>query len=83
MLSLFIACCSPPLLRRTLVRLLAEDDGQDIVEYAFLAAFIGIAGWAAVMAIDEAVEQAYLTWQDPSVGVPSLWEPAEPTGSGS
>ena len=54
-----------------------------MVEYAFLAAFIGIAGWAAVMAIDEAVGDAYDTWQDPAVGVPSLWQPAEPVGSGS
>jgi Flp pilus assembly pilin Flp len=65
------------------VRFIVDDGGQDIVEYAFIAAFIGVAGWAAVMAIDEAVGATYTSWQDPAVGVPSLWEPPEPSPSGS
>jgi hypothetical protein len=36
--------------RRGLVaRFTAEDGAQDLVEYALLAAFIGIAGWAVLM----------------------------------
>ena len=76
-------CAGPAICRETAARFVLDDQGQDMVEYAFLAAFIGIAGWAAVMAIDEAVGDAYDTWQDPAVGVPSLWQPAEPVGSGS
>jgi Flp pilus assembly pilin Flp len=67
---------------RSLAPIGASDEGQDIVEYALLAAFIGIAGWAALMFIDDAVGTTYSSWLDPTVGVPSLWEPAEPVGSG-
>lgn len=62
-------------------RFISDERGQDIVEYAFLAAFIGIAGWAALMVIDEAVANTYETYLDPESGVPSLWEPPEPLGS--
>jgi hypothetical protein len=34
------------------------------------------------MFIDDAVGTTYSSWLDPTVGVPSLWEPAEPVGSG-
>jgi Flp pilus assembly pilin Flp len=60
----------------------SDDGGQDIIEYAFLAAFIGIAGWAALSIIDDAVETTYRSYLDPASGVPALWEPAEPVGSG-
>ena len=69
--------------RSLLIRLLADDDGQDLVEYALLAAFVGIAGWAALMAIDEAVGTTYSSWLDADSGVPGLWDPPEPAGLGS
>jgi Flp pilus assembly pilin Flp len=31
-------------MRRLIVRLIQEDSGQDVVEYALLAAFIGLVG---------------------------------------
>jgi Flp pilus assembly pilin Flp len=64
--------------------LVREDDGQDMIEYAFLAAFIGVAGYVALGDIVPAVGSTYASWLNPSTGVPSLWEPAQPwTSSGS
>jgi Flp pilus assembly pilin Flp len=72
-------------LLRDLTRLagrgVADDRGQDLVEYALLAAFIGIAGWAVLMLIPEAIGAAYASWIDADGGVPSLWDPPEPPGA--
>jgi Flp pilus assembly pilin Flp len=69
--------------RRFLVRFRRADSGQDLVEYALLAAFVGVVGWAMLFSIHDRVGDAYQAWLDPTVGVPSLWAPAEPLGSGS
>jgi Flp pilus assembly pilin Flp len=53
-----------------------EETGQDLVEYAFLAAFMATAGYVALIGIGPAVASAYASWLDPSAGVPSLWDPA-------
>ena len=61
-----------------------EDDGQDLIEYAFLAAFVGVAGYVALNGIGPAVGSDLQRWLDPTTGTPSLWEPAEPwTSAGS
>ncbi len=65
------------------IRFVIEDDAQDLVEYAFLAAFIGIAGMLALNNISAAVNSTYSSWLDPSTGVPSLWAPTEPAAGGS
>lgn len=69
-----------PIVRRSelLRRLITEDGGQDIVEYAFIGAFIGIAGWLTLQAIEDGVLWTYSNWLDPTTGTPSVWEPAEP-----
>ena len=59
------------------------DGGQDVVEYALLAAFVGVAGWLVLSGIDDTVGAAYLAWLNPNTGVPSLWAPPEPGGGGS
>ena len=64
-------------------RFIRETAGQDIVEYAFLAAFIGITGYLALNGITRAVGTTYSIWLNPAVGVPSLWDPAAPLTSGS
>lgn len=64
-------------------RLLVEDDAQDLVEYALLAAFIGTAGMLALNAIGPAVAATYDSWLDPTTGTPSLWAPPEPASAGS
>ena len=64
-------------------RFIRENAGQDIVEYAFLAAFIGITGYLALNGITSAVGSTYSIWLNPAVGVPSLWDPAAPLTSGT
>jgi Flp pilus assembly pilin Flp len=66
-----------------LSRLFAEDTGQDMVEYALLAAFIGIAGWAILMTLPTVMGAAYASWIDPTNGVPGRWDPPEPASAGS
>jgi len=65
-------------LRGLLVRLAREDSAQDLIEYAFLAGFFGIAGVATLNLIAPALLSTYTHWLDPTVGVPSLWEAAPP-----
>ena len=68
----------------TLRALLREDSGQDLIEYAYLAAFIATAGYVALNGIGPAVGATYSSWIDPTTGSPTLWEPAQPwTSSGS
>ena len=59
-------------------RFIAEDGGQDLVEYALLAAFIGIAGWAVLMTLPGVIGATYASWLDPTNGVPGQWDPPEP-----
>jgi Flp pilus assembly pilin Flp len=66
-----------------LQRLLIDECGQDLIEYAMLAAFIGIAGWAVIMTVPDAIGQTYSSWVSPTGGVPALWDPPEPAGAGS
>jgi Flp pilus assembly pilin Flp len=42
-----------------LVRLMREDDGQDVIEYALLTASIGIAGVATWPLIEAGITTAY------------------------
>ena len=42
-----------------LARFIAEDGAQDLVEYALLAAFIGIAGWAVLMTLPNVMGATY------------------------
>lgn len=62
-------------------RVVVEDDAQDLLEYALLAAFIGTAGMLTLSAIGPAVAATYNAWLDPTTGTPSLWAPPESAGS--
>jgi len=74
---------TPEALRSLIRRLVVEDEAQDLVEYAFLAAFIATAGMLALNAIGPAVATTYGRWMDPNTGTPSLWAPPEPASVGS
>jgi hypothetical protein len=69
------ALCPAGRRTRHLVAFLSDDGAQDLLEYAFLAAFFGIAGWVALMAIGPTVNSVYSSWLSPTTGVPSLWDP--------
>lgn len=45
-----------------LARLVREDEGQDIIEYALLAAFIGTVGIVTWQNIGSGITNAYLSW---------------------
>jgi Flp pilus assembly pilin Flp len=59
-------------------RLLWHEDGQDLVEYALLAAFVGVVGAFVLQSMGVTIFNTYTSWIDPAVGAPSLWEPAIP-----
>jgi Flp pilus assembly pilin Flp len=64
----------------TLRRLLLESDGQDLIEYALLTAFIGLVGAAAWSVMLTSVGNMFtnvsgVAWNP--------WEPADPVGGGS
>ena len=70
--------------RVLLIDFFREDAGQDLIEYAYLAAFFGIAGYLVLSSIGPTVGATYNAWLNPTTGTPSLWEPAQPwTSSGS
>jgi Flp pilus assembly pilin Flp len=62
-------------LREIIRRLLVDDEAQDLVEYAFLAAFVGLAGMAAWAAIQNAIQQGYIAWD---TAEQNLWRPPNP-----
>lgn len=57
-------------------RFVVEDGGQDLVEYAFLAAFVATAGMLVLTNLGTDINSVYSSWLDPTTGVPSLWDPA-------
>lgn len=59
-------------------RFAAEDGGQDLVEYALLAAVVAVAGWAVLLTLPGVIGTTYASWIDPTNGVPGLWDPPEP-----
>ena len=64
-----------------LARLAADDAAFDIVEYALLAAFLGLAGWAILLSLPSVMGTTYSSWLDTNNGVPGKWDPPEPAGS--
>jgi Flp pilus assembly pilin Flp len=49
-------------MREVLEQLFQRDDGQDLVEYALLVAFVGVAAFAAWLAIENALAAGYAGW---------------------
>ncbi|HEV8396594.1 MAG TPA: hypothetical protein VGQ37_20070 [Vicinamibacterales bacterium] len=46
----------------TLWRLLTEDSGQDLIEYALLCSFMGFAAAAGVGLLGAAMNTSYVSW---------------------
>ena len=62
----------------TLVRrLVQEDDGQDLVEYALIVALVAIVSAAALGGLQTALRDAYVSWD---AGNQQLWEMPAPGG---
>ena len=58
-------------------RLVIDDRGQDLVEYALLSGAIGVAGILLFPVIAGAMGTAYSSWND---AVKAAWEPCPPGG---
>jgi Flp pilus assembly pilin Flp len=56
-------------------RFIADERGQDLIEYALLSAFIGVAGAAVWSAIRMSIFTAYGNW---NTGANNLWESPAP-----
>ena len=56
-------------------RLLREDQGEDLIEYALLCSFIAIVGVIAFQAIGDGMNTSYTSWDG---AVDSIWEPPAP-----
>jgi Flp pilus assembly pilin Flp len=59
-------------------RLVTDENGQDLVEYALLTATLAVAGVAAVAAISAAINAVYMSWDTTTQ---AIWEPQAPAGS--
>jgi Flp pilus assembly pilin Flp len=62
-------------LTAVLRRLVTDDRGQDVVEYALLTAFFGLCALAAWTSLREAIG---LNYGGATSGVQGLWEPPPP-----
>ena len=65
-------------MRATLVRLLDDERGQDLIEYALLTTFIGLAATSVFSTLMSAIGSAYTTFNTSSN---NLWHPSAPGGS--
>ena len=64
-------------IRRAALRLIRDEEGQDILEYALLCAFIAFAGMAAFTAMQGTIGTAYQSW-DSNINNDPLWRSCEP-----
>ena len=55
-----------------LMRLVGEEDGQDVIEYALLTAAIGLCALAAFSLWSGAINKAYNSW---NTSTNQLWDP--------
>jgi Flp pilus assembly pilin Flp len=62
---------------RVLLRLVVEDEGQDLVEYALLSGIVGAAGILLFPTIANQMTTAYVNWQ---TAAQDAWEPCAPGG---
>ena len=69
------------MIRQTLLRILREEDGQDLIEYGLLGALIGIVGIVAWTNVGSAISITYGGW-DTNVQNLSATTP-DPIGAGS
>ena len=65
-------------IRRFVVSFIEDEQGQDLVEYALLGAFVAIATMAGLSAIEDSIAAGYLQLDTDEQ---NLWIPPEPIGS--
>ena len=60
---------------RTLRRLLTDESGQDLIEYALLCAFIGFAGATVFNSASGTMQTAYNAWVNAADSAADMPEP--------
>ena len=63
---------------RIIVRLFAQCDGQDLIEYGLLTGLIAVGGALVFPSIRTKMGNAYQSWL---TGTQAIWEPPPPTGT--
>ena len=63
---------------RAFRRLFLEDSGQDLIEYALLSGFIGLAGVAAWSGMGTAMHATYDSWVNKALADADMPEPPSP-----
>ena len=58
-------------------RLLVDEEGQDLIEYALLSGVVGVAGLVVFSALEDTMGAAYTDWL---FEVNEAWEPCPPGG---
>ena len=58
-------------MKNLFARFIREDEGQDIIEYALLAAFISIVAWLILQSIGQDVQTMYSNVQQATGGAAS------------
>jgi Flp pilus assembly pilin Flp len=61
-------------------RLWHDDRGQDVVEYALLAAMIGLGSYGGFVLIQNTIHNSYIGWD---TNQQNLWVPPNPGAYGS
>ena len=68
---------------RLFARLLVDEDGQDLIEYSLLAAFIGFAGLTVWQNVGVGIMNAYTGWDTGVQTLSSCTPDPISTGGGS
>ena len=61
-----------------LARLIADDEGQDLIEYVLLTATVAVAAVLGIAALGGAINSVYRAWD---TRTQDLWEPQAPAAS--
>ena len=65
-------------MRNRLRNWLADEGGQDLIEYMLLTSFIAIVGWLGIQVLGNAMNTTYRSWDSTTQEV---WEVPDPVGS--
>ena len=59
-------------------RVVVEEEGQDLVEYALLAALVALASAAAILAVQTRMQTTYVSWNTATQTCWQMPAPGEP-----
>ena len=66
-------------MKQTIAKFIADEQGQDIIEYALLCSFLGFGALAGVNLLSTAMKNSYMAW-DAAAQSDALVEAPAPAG---